>query len=380
MSDRNPSTETAIPQRIEKREWVRTVGRCLRYLTIRSIVVFLTVLVGVYAAIWVTNLGGFADAQRKKDIEYGVRMALANAEDWYWTLPTDEREARFQVVFDAACDAADLGQPFFLRSFRYFRNALTFSLGKTVRMTGFGGTNVVREILWRGLPLTLLLFGAANILTFFGSLFIALRLSRRYGSFLDRAATLLVPAFAAPPWFHGIFLILIFASIAKVLPFGGIVGVPLPETTFGYALSLLKHMILPVSALVLGTMPYAIYANRSLFMIHSSDDYVELAMAKGLGSRRLHNRYILRPVLPPILTNFALIAIVSWQGVILTEYIFNWPGLGKVLIEAIRSYEVAVVIGAVTMFAYLLGASILLLDVLYVLVDPRVTLGTGGKR
>jgi peptide/nickel transport system permease protein len=241
------------------------------------------------------------------------------------------------------------------------------------------GTLSVFETLMLKLPMTLLLFGTASILTFIAALYIALVLSRRYGSKLDRVATLLIPALAAPPWFHGIFLILIFASIAKILPFGGIIDADIPATSMGYALNVLKHMVLPVTAIVLGTLPFAVYANRALFLIHSSEDYVELAKAKGLPANRLRIRYILWPVLPSILTDFALIALVAWQGVILTEFVFAWPGLGSLLINAIEANEVSLVIGTVTMFAYLIGLSVILLDILYVVVDPRLAIGTKGR-
>jgi len=379
MSDPCADTQEAVSQKIGKSEWIRTLARCSRYLAIRSIVVFVTVLVGIYAAIWVTNLGGYADEQRKLGIEHNVTLGLMLS-GTLATLSTSERHVVFQKAFEAAYIASDLDRPFVIRSFGYFRDAFTLSLGNARLLKSRSGSREVLDILKDKLPMTLLLFGVANTLTFFGGLFIALALSRRYGGFLDRAATLLVPAFAAPPWFHGIFLILIFASLAKVLPFGGMVGVPLPETTFGYLLSVLKHMILPVSACVLGAMPLAVYTNRSLFMIHSSEDYVELAKAKGLRSSRLQSRYILRPVLPPIITNFAFVSLVAWQGVILTEHVFSWPGLGALLIKAIESHEVSVVIGAVTIFAYLLGLGVLVLDMLYVLVDPRVTLGAGGRK
>jgi len=378
MGDQRTVTQEAAPQRIRKREWVRTLGRVARYLSIRSIVILLTVLVGVYAAIWITNVGGHGDRQRKTEIEYNVAMALGMSIKGFGTLPQSERDAITQSALDAAFKAADLDKPFVLRSFGYFRDALTLSLGES-NIRSRSGSHEVRVILMEGLPLTLLIFGVANLLTFFGGLFIALSLSRRYGSFFDRATTLLAPLFAAPPWFHGILLIIAFASILKILPFGGIVGVPLPETKFAYMLDVLKHMILPVSALTLGMMPFAIYSNRAMFLIHSSEDYVELAKAKGLQPSKLQRRYILRPVLPAIITNFAMTTMVAWQGVILTEFVFNWPGIGSVLLTAIDRYQVNLVTGAVTMLACLLGLTVLLLDILYALVDPRMTLGKGGK-
>lgn len=364
MTNEDAEPDKTLPQKMGKSEWIRTLGMGSRYLAIRTLIVLLTVLAGIYAAIWVTNLGGYGDRQRRADIENETIMGVFRS-GMLAGVPTAERSAILDRMVEAAIRASDLDQPFLIRSFRYFREALMLS--------------DVLESLWPSLPLTLLLFIPANVLTFFGGLFIALALSQRYGKVVDRVTTLLVPMFAAPPWFHGIFLIVIFAAFAKLLPFGGYISPPIPETSFGYALGVLKHMILPMTAIVLGTMPHAVYANRALFLIHSSEDYVELAGAKGLKPNRIRIRYILRPVLPTIITNFIMVTLVAWQGIILTEAIFNWPGIGTLLISAIRMHRVSIVIGTVTVFAYLLGLSVLFLDLLYVMVDPRLKLGAGGR-
>lgn len=355
--------------RIWQRESVQATGRCARYLAIRGFAVFVTVLVGVYAAVWVTNLGGYMDDLYRAGIRYRTTVSFRAPE-----LSPEEREAALGAAIENAIERAGLNRPFFYRSFAAFRAAITLRGRSGILATRTGSDRVV-DILLERMPLTLLLFGIANTITFFGGLLIALWLSRRYGTFADRASTMIIPAFAGPPWFHGFFLILIFASFARVLPFGGLIDVPIPETQLAYGLSVLKHMILPVAALVLGTMPHAIYANRALFLLNSSEDYVELGRSKGLTFRRLARRYVLRPVLPPIITNFALISVVSWQSVILTESVFNWPGMGDLLIEAITRQQTSVVIGAVTMFAYFLGATVIALDILYVIVDPRVSMG-----
>ena len=368
--------QDTAPERSGGREWIRALLRALRYLGVRIVVVTLTVLIGIYAAIWVTNLGGAGDESRRSDIR---AMIVMGSRGPHWRAMTpEERERVLEAAFQAGYRAADLDKPFFVRSFRYFREALTFSLGES-SFRSLSGSNRVIDILLESLPLTLLIFGFANLITFLVGLAVSLALSRRYGTLLDRAATLLVPLFAAPPWFHGLFLIVIFAILLKVLPFGGLLGSSIPETRLAYALTVAKHMILPVTATVLGTLPFAAYTNRALFLIHSSDDHVELAKAKGLRGNRLQRRYILRPVLPAVVTNFAFLALVAWEAVIITEAVFNWPGLGGLVLDAIRAYEVSVVIGAVTMLAYLLGLTVLFLDILYVIVDPRVKLGGGAK-
>ncbi len=98
---------------------------------------------------------------------------------------------------------------------------------------------------------------------------------------MDRTVVALAPTSAAPSWFYGIFLILIFASLLRLLPFGGLVDAPPPESTPAYALSVLRHMILPVAALVISSIFLSVYSWRTFFLIYASEDYVEMAKAKG---------------------------------------------------------------------------------------------------
>ena len=95
-------------------------------------------------------------------------------------------------------------------------------------MTSDNGSKQVRLILLERLPATLLLTGTSELILFFASVFIALTLSRKYGSWLDKLTIALSPTSSAPPWFYGIFFILIFAAIFKILPFGGLVDSPPP--------------------------------------------------------------------------------------------------------------------------------------------------------
>src|SRR5690606_6281412 len=114
----------------------------------------------------------------------------------------------------------------------------------------------------------------------------------------DRVIVALSPSSAAPAWFYGLFLILVFAVLVPLFPFGGMVAAPPPQGKLAYALSVLKHLVLPVTAIVLSSMFQTIYSWRTFFLIYSSEDYVEMAKAKGLSSRALEYRYILRPTLP----------------------------------------------------------------------------------
>jgi peptide/nickel transport system permease protein len=217
--------------------------------------------------------------------------------------------------------------------------------------------------------------GTSNLFLFFFSVFLALSLSRKYGSFWDKFIIAASPTSAAPPWFYGIFLILIFAALLGWLPFGGMVSSPPPENGIEYGLSVLKHLTLPATALIISALFLSIYQWRTFFLIYSSEDYVDMAKAKGLTSRDVERRYILRPTLPIIITNFALILISLITGAIITETVFLWPGLGRTLFRAIGQYDIPVIVGTTIIYAYLLAITVFLLDIIYALVDPRVKIG-----
>jgi peptide/nickel transport system permease protein len=356
-----------------------TLARVARYVVIRAVSLFLTVVIGVYLSILIANMGGYVDQIRKAQIREQVGGAALADQNLRRLPPAEVRQIIDQRI-ELEEKRLGLDRPFVLRSFSYLSDALTLSLGRAERLTSDKGSRQVRDVILERLPATLLLFGTADLVIFFGAILAALFLSRRYGSFLDKLIIALAPTSAAPAWFYGIFLILIFASMLRVLPFGGMVDVPPPESALGYAVSVLKHLVLPVMAMLIGSLPVAIYNWRTFFLIYSSEDYVEVARAKGLPSGAIERRYILRPTLPPIITSFAFSLIALWSGAIILETVFSWPGLGRLLFQAVGQFDTPVIIGSVVIYAYLLALTVFLLDILYALVDPRVKLGGEAAR
>jgi peptide/nickel transport system permease protein len=356
-----------------------TLARVARYVVIRAVALFLTVVIGVYLSILIANMGGYVDQIRKAQIREQVGGAALADQNLRRLPPAEVRQIIDQRI-ELEEKRLGLDRPFVLRSFSYLSDALTLSLGRAERLTSDKGSKQVRDVILERLPATLLLFGTADLIIFFGAILAALFLSRRYGSFFDKLIIALAPTSAAPAWFYGIFLILIFASMLRILPFGGMVDVPPPESALGYAVSVLKHLVLPVVAMLIGSLPVAIYNWRTFFLIYSSEDYVEVARAKGLPSGAIERRYILRPTLPPIITSFAFSLIALWSGAIILETVFSWPGLGRLLFQAVGQFDTPVIIGSVVIYAYLLALTVFLLDILYALVDPRVKLGGEAAR
>jgi peptide/nickel transport system permease protein len=371
-------TEAQGTQPVARKAPTSTWVRVLQYSGVRLLTLFVTIVIAVYLTIMIANMGGHVDNIMRSEIRERITVQVVSNPANRGLEPT----ARNKLVLDRiALEEKRLGldQPAAVRNFRYLSNALTLRLGRAINMSSDAGSKTVRLIILERLPATLLLMATANLILFFGAIFFALSLSRHYGSFWDKAVIAFSPTSSAPPWFYGIFLILIFAAVFKVLPFGGMIDAPPPKNSVEYTLSVLKHLILPASALIISSLFLSIYNWRTFFLIYSSEDYVEMAKAKGLPARDIESRYILRPTLPTIITNFALLLIGLWTGAIITETVFLWPGLGRTYFRAIGLYDVPVIVGLSIIYAYLLAFTVFLLDFVYALVDPRVKIGSSNR-
>jgi len=363
-----PPLEKAVTKKVQHES---TFMRVSRYVLMRLVTLFVTVVIGIYLTILIANMGGFVDKIMRGEIRERVTGAIAG-NPAYVKMDPQVRQKLINEQIAAEEERIGLNVPIAIRNFRYLSNALTLQLGRAINMTSDSGSKQVRLILLERLPATLLLMGISQLFLFFSSVLLALNLSRRYGNFWDKLVVALSPTSAVPPWFYGIFLILIFAALFKILPFGGMVDSPPPSNPIDYSLSLLKHLILPAVSLVLSSFFLSIYNYRTFFLIYSSEDYVEMAKAKGLPARDVEQRYILRPTLPNIITNFALLIITLWTGATITETVFLWPGLGRTLYQAIGLYDIPIIVGSTIIYAYLLALTVFLLDFIYALVDPRV--------
>ena len=369
------STETlSAPgaQAAKKRSFAETTfGRVMRYSAVRLITLAITALIGLYLTILIANMGGYVDKIRLSQIREDVNLrVVGNPANRSLSIQARQDMINSEIKLEA--HRLGMDRPFIQRSFDFLKDAVTLNLGRAQNMTSNSGSGAVRNIILERLPATLVLFGASDLILFFLALAVALMLSRAYGSALDKLSVALTPLSSAPGWFYGIFFILVFAAVFHLLPFGGMLDAPPPTGVLNYALSLLKHMILPVAAYSTSSIFLSIFSWRTFFLIYSSEDYVDMAKAKGLPSRDINNRYVLRPTLPTIVTSFALLVISTWTGAPIFETIFSWPGLGRALYQAVGLFDTPVIVGETVIFAYLLAITVFLLDIVYAIVDPRV--------
>ncbi|OQA20903.1 MAG: Dipeptide transport system permease protein DppB [Chloroflexi bacterium ADurb.Bin360] len=363
----------------QKKKGPGSWAKLARYTGIKLITLFIAVVIGIYLTILIANMGGYVDEILKGQIRESISISVSMDPSLKF-LSIEERNTMINARVVLEEKRLGLDQPFLLRSVRFLTRAITLNLGRAQHLASDSGSKLVKNIILERLPPTLLLMATSNLLLFFLSLFFALYLSRNYGTFLDKAVIAMSPFSSAPAWFYGIFLLLLFASVLGWLPFGGMVAAPPPEALGARLLSYGRHLILPVTAWLISGIFSGVYGWRTFFLIFSMEDYVELARAKGLSSREIERRYVLRPTMPNIITSFALMMISLWQGATILETVFNWPGLGRMLFRAIGLYDSPVIIGSAIIYAYLLAATVFLLDFIYALVDPRVRVGSGGPK
>ncbi|MBN2549290.1 MAG: ABC transporter permease subunit [Anaerolineales bacterium] len=377
MTTPGPTLENDSALTTEEKPLPSGLGRVLRYTAGRLATLAITVVISVYLTILVANLGGYLDDVIRANIDFALggslRETLKNVED------PAERERIAEEARSAMVEAYGLNSPFMVRCFQWLWKGLTLDWGEgrvRILMAGTPSRHV-RDIILDTLPRTLLVFGTANLLLFIASLTLGLGLSRRYGSRWDKLVSGLAPLAAVPSWAYGLIM------TGLTLPVFTIFQSPFKQWPAEFAWSdlsfYLRVMTPPILALFLSKLFQGIYAWRTIFLVNSSEDYVEVGRAKGLPASMFERRYIMRPALPNILTSFAMLMVGLWQEIIILETVFNVAGIGQLFRSAIGLNDIRTIVGLVVTFAYLLAITVFLLDIAYVLVDPRVQVGARSQ-
>ncbi len=269
--------------------------------------------------------------------------------------------------------AYGLDRPWYTRIGDMLMRIIVLDLGTSKSLQTFSGSNRVIDLIMERLPNTVLLVTTATVLTFLIGLFVGVKLATAIGSKLDRALTYFSAiSYALPTWWTGIIFILVFYFYLRVFPPGGMYSVPPPEGELARFLDLLWHATLPIIVLVLATVGSSIYVTRTVVINIAQEDFVTVARAKGLSERIVRWRYIARVAAPPILTQLILGLAGSIGGAILTETVFGWPGMGLLFYQAITSSDEALILGLVYVFTLVYVIARFILEVLYVILDPRV--------
>ena len=182
-------------------------------------------------------------------------------------------------------------------------------------------------------------------------------------------------AIAIPNFWLGILLILLFSQLLRWLPAGGRVVDFLEDP----ALSL-KHMALPALTLALYTAAILMRFVRVSMIEVLHQDYVRTARAKGLSRRSVISGHALRNALLPFVTVLGVQFGRLLAGALIVELIFAWPGLGQLVLSAIKNRDYQLVQGCMLVFIVFVVVSNLITDLVYGIIDPRISHRSGGSR
>lgn len=230
---------------------------------------------------------------------------------------------------------------------------------------------VLDIVLERTGPTLLLVVSSQVLAIVFGTILgtVAARYSQ---SLFDHVvSTLSLVLYSIPVFWTGLMLILIFAVRLGWLPTSGMSSFMASDTP-GW-LDLLRHMILPVTALSLYTLPTYLRLTRSSIEEVVQEDFISTARAVGYPERVVYVRHALRNALLPTVTVAGLSLSSVFAGALLTETVFAWPGLGRLMYEAVIQRDFPVLMGGFLFTSILVVIGTLITDVLYVYLDPWVT-------
>jgi len=226
------------------------------------------------------------------------------------------------------------------------------------------------------IPATLyLVLSALLISVLIGTLLGVISARKPNGLFSQSVTVLSLAGYAAPVFWTGLMLLLLFGSVWPILPVTGMTDVARPTTGFAHVLDVLRHLVLPATTLALVYIAQYSRLARVNMIDALTADYVRTARAKGLPEIIVIGKHALRNTLIPIVTVAGLQFGHLFAGAVLVETVFSWPGLGRLVFESILRRDYPTLLAVLFFSAVLVMAANILTDLVYRLVDPRIRSG-----
>ena len=264
--------------------------------------------------------------------------------------PQDATEAEIEMM------RAELGLNGSLieRYFRYLGGLLKGDMGMSLSLK-----RPVADVFFERFPATLELALAATVVALAISIPLGIAAATHHRSFLDGFSMVTAMlGLSMPGFWLGLLLILFFSHQLGWLPSGGSGGI--------------VHLILPAIALGAGQAGSLTRITRSSMLDVIRQDYIRTARAKGVSEKMVIRKHALKNALIPIITVFGSTLGNLLGGAVAIETVFSWPGIGRLTVSAINTRDITLATGCIIMFTVLLTVTMLLVDIAYAYVDPRI--------
>jgi ABC-type dipeptide/oligopeptide/nickel transport system permease component len=277
----------------------------------------------------------------------------------------EERDPR---LIEQTRRSLGLDQPLPIQYVAWLGHALTGDFGRSIRTHEQVGETILQR-----LPATLELTGAGLVFSVSVALVVGTLSALKRNSAVDLLATsITIAGVSLPNFFVGLMLILLFSLVFRLLPPGGYsAAVSDPGEN-------LRRLILPAITISAGSLAVNMRQVRSSLLDVFSQDYIRTAEAKGLSRTAVVVRHALKNGLIPVVTIVGLQIGALIEGAIITEQIFFWPGVGKLVVDSIGGRDYPVVQAVVLLSALSYMVSTLLVDIVYGWLDPRISYSRSG--
>lgn len=264
------------------------------------------------------------------------------------------------------------GGPLFEQYLGYWGRMLVLDFGPS--LSAF--PTPVSILIGRALPWTVgLLLVCTLIVWTLGNLLGGLAGYYRNNRTLKLLGLLVMGLHPVPYYIIAFVLLIIFGSLWPILPISGGAAANIERgINAEFVLSVLRHSILPALSIILVGLGSWFLGMRALVSNIVTEDYVAYAELGGVDRRRILSSYVMRNALVPQVTGLAMSLGAIFNGAIIVEYVFSYPGLGRLLIGAVYSADYSLVLGVTAISIIAVSAAVFLIDVLYPLFDPRVQL------
>jgi peptide/nickel transport system permease protein len=287
-----------------------------------------------------------------------INLAPGNPVDMY--VSPDVTAADIEIKKEAL----GLNDPIYIQYLHWLGNLLKGDFGFS-----YSTYEPVTNMIFERLGPTLILMGTALIIAYLIAIPIGILSATRQYSWIDYLTTTFsFLGVSIPHFFMGLGAIYVFAIMSQILPTGGMNTL---GGTGGFTDTFL-HLIMPAIVLGTGIAGSMVRYVRSSMIEVLGQDYLRTARAKGLGEFIVTNKHALRNALIPIITIIGLDIPLLIGGAVVTEQIFQWPGLGQLTIQSIGSRDYSVLMAINLLAAFMVLFSNLLTDILYSVADPRI--------
>jgi peptide/nickel transport system permease protein len=263
-----------------------------------------------------------------------------------------------------------LDKPVWQQYLNYWRDLARFDLGTSIAF--YPGS--VRDEIMRAAPWTIGLLTVATLMAFvIGSVLGALLAWPNTGRLFSAFVPVLMTLSAIPYYLLGLVLVYLLALVWPVLPTAGAYtsGARL-SLSWPIVVDIARHAILPASSIILAGIGFWGLGMRAMMITIMGEDYMTMAQAKGLRGRTIFFDYALRNALLPQVTALAISLAGIMSGAILVEIVFAYPGIGFLLFRAISGNDYFVIQGVALFVILSVGLALLILDLIYPLLDPRI--------